>query len=120
MRLNPFSAFLPVVLCAPLACERAPAPKPAGGTAKTERVTPDAGHAVLDPADAAVSGPFMDASDAGETPETRDILSRATAAISAIKAKDAHAWAAIVHPGRGVRFSPYAFVDLKADRVLRR
>ena len=49
-----------------------------------------------------------------------DVLAHAATAVAAIKAKDAHAWAAIVDPKRGVRFSPYAFVDKEADRVLSR
>ena len=36
----------------------------------------------------------------------------------ALAAHDMHRFAAFVHPTRGVRFSPYAYVDAKADVVL--
>ena len=38
--------------------------------------------------------------------------------IAAIKGQDGVALSALVHPTKGVRFSPYAFVDLKKDVVL--
>jgi hypothetical protein len=38
--------------------------------------------------------------------------------IAAIKSQDGAALSAFVEPGKGVRFSPYAFVDVKKDVVL--
>jgi hypothetical protein len=39
--------------------------------------------------------------------------------IAAIKGQDGAALSSFVHPGKGVRFSPYAFVDVKKDVVLK-
>lgn len=44
----------------------------------------------------------------------------ATAVLNALKAKDGARLAQLVHPQKGVRFSPYAFVDPQHDVVLNR
>src|SRR5262249_16631943 len=43
---------------------------------------------------------------------------RATEAVTAIKNKDMKKLSTLVHPVKGVRFSPYAFVDTKNNRIL--
>jgi len=48
---------------------------------------------------------------------SRDINETAREAINALKDKDMEKTAKLVHPGKGVRFSPYAFVDVKNDLV---
>jgi hypothetical protein len=45
---------------------------------------------------------------------------RARAVMLAIKARDMQRLATFVHPGRGVRFSPYISVDTKTERALSR
>lgn len=49
-----------------------------------------------------------------------DLLQAARGVIQAIKARDGPRLAQFVHSGRGVRFSPYAYVDVERDRVLSR
>ena len=44
----------------------------------------------------------------------------ATRVLEAFRAKDGPRLAALAHPGLGVRFSPYAYVDVAQDRVLSR
>lgn len=39
--------------------------------------------------------------------------------LAAIAQKDMPAWAAFVHPEKGVRFSPYQHVDTKTDRIVK-
>ena len=46
------------------------------------------------------------------------VRARASAAVAALKAKDFTALAAMAHPTKGVRFSPYAFVDTARHVVL--
>ncbi len=43
---------------------------------------------------------------------------RARAVLSALAARDVNALAAMANPARGVRFSPYSYVDTEADVVL--
>ncbi len=47
-------------------------------------------------------------------------LAAATRVLEAFRAKDGPRLAAFAHPDIGVRFSPYAFIDLAQDRVLDR
>lgn len=56
----------------------------------------------------------------GNTKEKSDnsIASKAGEAVAALKNKDMKKLSALVHPVKGVRLSPYAFVDMKNDRVL--
>lgn len=46
------------------------------------------------------------------------VRARATAAVHALKAKDFATVASLAHPAKGVRFSPYAFVDTARHVVL--
>ncbi len=45
------------------------------------------------------------------------ILNLAEQIIVALKTKDGKALAKLAHPDKGVRFSPYAYVDVDVDRV---
>jgi hypothetical protein len=47
-----------------------------------------------------------------------DVRQAAGAVLAAFAARDGERLASLVHPGKGVRFSPYAFVDPQSDRVL--
>ena len=47
-----------------------------------------------------------------------DVSLLATRLIQALGDRDMATLAASVHPARGVRFSPYPFIDVKCDRVL--
>jgi hypothetical protein len=49
-----------------------------------------------------------------------DLLQTANGVIQAMKARDGPRLAQFVHSERGVRFSPYAYVDVERDRVLSR
>lgn len=55
---------------------------------------------------------------ATDTPQS--VIETAKEVVAAMKAKDGPRLAEFVHPERGVRFSPYAFVDVGSDRVLTR
>ena len=57
---------------------------------------------------------------AADTDEPQDVVETAKQVVAAMKAKDGAGLAAFVHRERGVRFSPYAFVDVGSDRVLSR
>jgi hypothetical protein len=48
------------------------------------------------------------------------VIETAKEVVAAMKSKDGPRLAEFVHPERGVRFSPYAFVDVDNDRVLSR
>lgn len=47
------------------------------------------------------------------------VQARSLAILTALRDRDPQALARFVHPDKGVRFSPYAFVDVATDRVLR-
>lgn len=47
------------------------------------------------------------------------IVRRAMETIQALKSRDAVKLSSLIHPDKGVRFSPYAFVDIKRDIVLK-
>lgn len=49
-----------------------------------------------------------------------DVLVVAKQVVDAFKARDAERLAELTHPQKGVRFSPYAYVDEGSDRVLSR
>jgi hypothetical protein len=49
-----------------------------------------------------------------------EVLQAAKQVVEAIKTRDGEGWATLVHPEKGVRFSPYAYVDVKNDVVLSR
>jgi hypothetical protein len=52
---------------------------------------------------------------------TREVIeARGRAVLEALKARDEGRLAALVHPTKGVRFSPYAYVHPESDVVLRR
>ena len=57
---------------------------------------------------------------AADTDEPQDVVETAKQVVAAMKAKDGAGLAEFVHRERGVRFSPYAFVDVGSDRVLSR
>jgi hypothetical protein len=54
----------------------------------------------------------------GGTIQTGSARAAADQVLAAIKGQDGAALSAFVHPDKGVRFSPYAFVDVKSDVVL--
>lgn len=60
------------------------------------------------PAQTATTGP-------AQTSSARAVADQV---IAAIKGQDGAALSSFVHPDKGVRFSPYAFVDVKKDVVL--
>ena len=52
---------------------------------------------------------------------TREIIEgRGRAVLEALQAKDETRLAALVHPTKGVRFSPYAYVHMDSDVVIKR
>lgn len=56
-------------------------------------------------------------SEEGQSP---DILEAAAAVMTALKEKDMDQLAVWAHPGRGIRFSPFAYVDTENDLVFTR
>jgi len=63
----------------------------------------------------------QDSSSGSITTDTpQSVIETAKEVVAAMKSKDGPRLAEFVHPGRGVRFSPYAFVDVDSDRVLSR
>lgn len=52
--------------------------------------------------------------------EKAQVLARSKQAVSALKNKNLTALAALVHPAKGVRFSPYGNVDKERDLTFRR
>jgi hypothetical protein len=54
------------------------------------------------------------------TPDRSGVLQAARQVVEAIKAKDGERWAELAHPEKGVRFSPYAYVEVKSDVVFSR
>lgn len=52
-----------------------------------------------------------------KTLKSKSIESRANDAILALKNKDANKLATLVHPDKGVRFSPYAYVNIEKDLI---
>jgi hypothetical protein len=69
--------------------------------------------------------PSVSAQDSNETPSMspaaakRIIKNRTRLVIQAIRAKNTSALAAFVHPSKGLRFSPYTYVDQKNDLVFK-
>jgi hypothetical protein len=53
-----------------------------------------------------------------DTDAPQDVVETAKQVVAAMKARNGAGLAEFVHRGRGVRFSPYAFVDVSSDRVL--
>lgn len=49
-----------------------------------------------------------------------EVLTVAARVLEAVATRDGSGLAALAHPGHGVRFSPYAYVDVAQDRVLDR
>jgi hypothetical protein len=120
MRFTWGPVLLFVATFATLGCKGPPA-RPIAPAARTaEPVAADAAPPIAGLPAAADGGADASATDATSvTGEAREVLARAVKVVAAIKAKDTRAWGALVHPERGVRFSPYAYVDTKTDRVLR-
>jgi hypothetical protein len=82
-----------------------------GSTAVNSRDSPRRPTA----ADTATSStPSAPSTEEGQPP---DILEAAAAVITALKEKDMDQLAAWVHPERGIRFSPFAYVDTVNDLV---
>ena len=52
-----------------------------------------------------------------DTSKNNDVLNLATDLVSSLKSRDFDRIASIVHPNKGVRISPYAFVDIETDQV---
>ena len=65
--------------------------------------------------DAATAPPVFTGND---WPSLVVLTDTANAVRDALVARDMHRLAGFVHPTRGVRFSPYAYIDTKADVVL--
>jgi hypothetical protein len=71
---------------------------------------------VVDAAPAATSAAAShDVSVPKGEPSEDDARDRANAVVQALKSKDMDALAALAHPDRGVRFTPYSYVDDKSD-----
>ena len=98
-------AALLVISIVPLACgTRAPV---GAGPSATATPVPSASR---DPSPSASASPSADVE--------ATVRARATAAVTALRDKDFAALAALAHPVKGVRFSPYAFVDVTRNVVL--
>lgn len=59
-------------------------------------------------------------SESVDAPSRAAVLGVASAAIAFLAARDGPGLAALAHPDKGVRFSPYAAVDTDTDRVFSR
>ncbi len=55
-----------------------------------------------------------------QSPAEQVLLARARRALRAFKQRDAASLAALTHPTKGVRFSPYGYVLVERERVLTR
>jgi len=53
----------------------------------------------------------------GNVTAAPDVLGAAKKVVAALQANDGERLAGLVHPQKGVRFSPYAYVDSEHDRV---
>lgn len=99
------NAFLLACLCAALltsACEpRATAP---AATADSTRV------------DSAAAAPAPEVA-ARQVPDSTALMALAKEVLQAAVDKDYAALASHIHPGKGLRFSPYAYIDVKEDKV---
>lgn len=62
----------------------------------------------------------QDPSNGSTTTAPQSVTETAKEVVAAMKSRDGPRLAEFVHPERGVRFSPYAFVDVSSDRVLSR
>lgn len=64
------------------------------------------------------SGSVSAASTASAAAGATDVTARGKAVLAALKAKDGAALAKLVHPKKGVRFSPYGFVETDGGVVV--
>lgn len=103
-----------------------PAEKPPAGQEKPPAGAPPSGAGTgaqtggssgAKPGDQAPGG--QPAAKPPEQPAAPTVETQAKAAVQALKAKDMKKLAAIVHPDKGVRFSPYGHIDVKSDRVFK-
>ena len=94
---------LVLVSCGALASPSAPPSQPAKSVVPTASAT------------AAVAGRSLPAAEA-----QRLVSAKVLATLDALKKKDGAALAALAHPTKGVRFTPYPFVQIAKDIVLMR
>jgi hypothetical protein len=94
-----------------------PAEKPAQENPQVERPQVEEDAQVEQPTEASVEEPAEEPIDEGMPPTAREA---ATTVLRALKSGNMEAVAAWAHPERGVRFSPYAYVDTETDQVLTR
>src|SRR5436190_22620854 len=87
------------------------------GSLSTATPSPSAARTSAPSATASASGPgrSLSASDAQKL-----VGARVAATLDALKRKDGSALAALAHPTKGVRFTPYPFVSVAKDVVLMR
>jgi len=116
MRFRAASALL---LCAAALGCRGPssseAPAESIGAEPTAPAAPSTGEPA---APTAAPQPTADAtSSAGARVTPSNVRARADEVVRALQARDVEALAALAHP-RGVRFSPYPYVEIGSDRVL--
>jgi len=111
------------------ACSKTEDASPSASATPTESVSPSATVSPLPQSPSPTASPVESASvqpsvSPTETapPEGAPPTAKEAAAtvIKALKAGDLETVAAWAHPDKGVRFSPYGFVDVKSDLVLSR
>ncbi|UJF32874.1 hypothetical protein [Paenibacillus hexagrammi] len=81
----------------------APGSKPAGDASGSGTAAPQN------------SGKPEDAGTSGEDQAKQQVEGRAAEVIQALRAKDMKKLASLVHPEKGVQFSPYSYIDPKKD-----
>jgi hypothetical protein len=120
------SACLPLLLVTTLGCSRpsdresCPAPTP-GAAVPTAAVSAAPAVAVAVSGDSGTEEAGASASASNPLPASAAarVAQRAAAFVDALHAKDMRALAALVHPDRGLRFSPYSYVDMHDVRLTR-
>jgi hypothetical protein len=106
-----FAVVMLVVACAPVV-SATPTPIPSG--AATATAIPSTGRpATASPA--AIPGRSLGAAEAQQL-----VGGRVASTLDALKRRDSPGLAALAHPTKGVRFSPYSFVNFSRDVVLTR
>ena len=87
------------------------------GSLSTATPSPSAARTSAPPASASASAPGRSLSSADAQ---RLVGARVAATLDALKRRDGSALAALAHPTKGIRFSPYPFVAVAKDIVLMR
>lgn len=121
----PFSILL---LVGVLACAKSTGSVGPSASASAPFVSPSSAPSSADAASDAASPSAVECADAAplaaytgnDWPSLAALTDTGNAVRDALAARDVRRFAGFVHPTRGVRFSPYAYVDTKADVVLRR